>query len=110
MSEHRHPRCITPASGTAAPAVDLAVVESLRARVAELEAERIRWCERVVVLETRNAELERQGEWLMCWVVGAYVDGDLDSERSAAFGLHLAKCERCQTEVASLMLHSWTFR
>lgn len=47
-------------------------------------------------------ELERKVDELMCWTVGAFIDGELDDERASAFRRHLAKCEGCRHEVVAL--------
>jgi hypothetical protein len=88
VSEHRHPRCIAPSRdavmhGSEHPSSDRW----------ELEVERF---------AQREATLEAEVQRLLCWTVGAYVDGDMQPALLARFTAHLATCEDCQREVVAL--------
>jgi hypothetical protein len=76
-------------------ALVLAQLDRALSHISELEAENARLAARLAVSE---AEVQR----LMCWTVGAFVDGELDDERHAAFLLHLATCKTCSREVTNL--------
>lgn len=131
MSEHRHPRAITPPTGVISDAEMISRLNAqLLAANAALEAVRARNRELDRVVEIGKTEVERQrliilqnaADWaalraehatvqarchdldrkvaeLMCWQVGAFVDGDLDTERADAFREHLDGCAKCQAEV-----------
>lgn len=45
--------------------------------------------------DARIRDLERQVAQLMCWGLVAFVDGELDAERAAAFREHLKTCAAC---------------
>jgi hypothetical protein len=50
----------------------------------------------------RETALEAEVQLLLCWTVGAYVDGEMDPELRARFEPHLSRCEQCQQEVKEL--------
>lgn len=55
-------------------------------------------------MRQRETALEAEVQRLLCWTVGAYVDGEIvEQVNHAQFEAHLAKCEACQHEVHSLM-------
>lgn len=52
---------------------------------------------------TKIRDLQREVSALMCWQVGAFVDGELDAERAEAFRGHLSGCANCRQESLDLM-------
>ncbi len=128
MSDHRHPRCVTPSSG--APVTPVTTGGELAAARRALEAV----ADRAVTIADeafgigpvepiddtltriklglhqratsaykaacKISELEAEVERLLCWTVGAYVDGEMEPAHADRFRAHLAGCEACRREVA----------
>lgn len=92
MSEHRHPRAITPPTGVIS---DAEMISRLNGQLLAANAA-------LETVRARNRDLERKVAELMCWQVGAFVDGDLDAERADAFREHLDGCAKCRAEVLGL--------
>jgi hypothetical protein len=92
--EHRHPRCVSPSSGAPLSIEDALAWE-------RNEHSRTKSILEVVAAE-RDA-LEAEVQRLLCWTVGAYVDGEIvDEANLARFESHLLTCEACQYEVKEL--------
>jgi Putative zinc-finger len=94
---------------------DKALIVELRSRlgqsVAELTERRAsaaywleRWksCSRVIAqLRVQIAKLDAQVAELTCGDLLAFVDGELDEERTESFRLHLHTCVACQAELVN---------
>lgn len=53
-------------------------------------------------MRQRETALEAEVQLLLCWTVGAYVDGEMEPAHRKQFEAHLVKCEACQHEVKVL--------
>lgn len=124
MTEHRHPRCIPLPTGApaAAPvttggelaaarraldvvceravtiadeAFGLGPVEPIDATLSRIEAG-------IFAARQRETALETEVQRLLCWTVGAYVDGEMFPPGIAQFEAHMVTCESCRNEVVSL--------
>lgn len=82
---------------------DAAMIERLNLQLISANA-------RLETAASKIRDLERQVDELMCWTVGAYVDGELDGERGEAFRRHLQKCKVCQDETAVLLVFASRLR
>ncbi len=137
MTEHRHPRCITPASGTSADQLEQkeqarrnAYVELDKVRlvlgdvvsrcvtiadeafglgpVEPIEATLTRIERGIFEQHKRNSELEVLVNELRCGDLHAFFDDELSAERTAAFREHLTTCERCRDQHGGLMQERMT--
>lgn len=123
-TEHRHPRCIPLPTGApvampvttggelavarraldvvceravtiADEAFGLGPVEPIDATLSRIEAG-------IFAARQRETALEAEVQRLLCWTVGAYVDGEMEPPGIAQFEAHMVTCESCRNEVVSL--------
>lgn len=123
-TEHRHPRCIPLPTGAlvakpittggelAAARRALEVVAERAVTIADeafglgpvepIEATLDRIAVGITAARKRERALEAEVDRLLCWTVGAYVDGEMEPPHRAQFASHLVTCEACQHEVVAL--------
>lgn len=122
-TDHRHPRCVTPSTG--APVIPVTTGGELAAarRALEVVAERAvtiadeafglgpvepidatlsRIEAGIFAARQRETALEAEVQRLLCWTVGAYVDGEMFPPGIAQFEAHMVTCESCRNEVVAL--------
>jgi len=70
--------------------------EELKAQLVARNADRTEW---MTTYEAMRAEIES----LRCGDLGPFHDGELSSERAAAFRLHLGRCSECAAELLTIV-------
>jgi hypothetical protein len=123
-TEHRHPRCIPlPTGGPVVAPVTTGGELAAARRALEVVAERAvtiadeafglgpvepidatldRIAVGITAARKRERDLEAEVQRLLCWTVGAYVDGEMEPAHRTQFESHLITCEACQHEVVAL--------